>query len=76
MGLDLNTLAAHGKYLVLHTDNLTIPIQMQLCQKQKTFPPIFAAFSKSLWDFERFEQKDDPHSFCVSEITDSENMVR
>ena len=49
---------------------------MQLCQKQKTFPPIFAAFSKSLWDFERFEQKDDPHSFCVSDITDSENMVR
>ena len=23
-----------------------------------------------------FEEKDDPHSFCISEITDSENVVR
>ena len=37
LGLLLNTLAADEKYLVLHRDNLTIPIQMQLSPKQKTF---------------------------------------
>ena len=31
---------------------------------------------KSIWNFERFEIKDDPHQFCVSEITDAENMVK
>ena len=37
LGLLCNTLAANEKYLVLHRDNLTIPIQMQLSKKQKTF---------------------------------------
>ena len=35
LGLLLNTLAADEKYPVLNRDNLTIPIQMQLSQKQK-----------------------------------------
>ena len=37
LGLLLNTLATDEKYPVLNRDNLTIPIQMQLSQKQKTF---------------------------------------
>ena len=37
LGLLVNTLAADEKYPVLNTDNLTIPIQMQLSQKQKSF---------------------------------------
>ena len=37
LGLLVNTLAADEKYPVLNRDNLTIPIQMQLSQKQKTF---------------------------------------
>ena len=36
LGLLVNTLAADEKYPVLNTDNLTIPIQMQLSQKDKT----------------------------------------
>ena len=48
LGLDFNALAAHGKYLVLHIINLTIPIQMQLSQKQKTFPQIFAKYIQNL----------------------------
>ena len=36
-GLLVNTLATDEKYLVLNRDNLKIPIQMQLSQKQKTF---------------------------------------
>ena len=76
LGLLVNTLAADEKYPVLNRDNLTIPIQMQLSQKQKTFSQFFAAFLKSTLNFEHFEKKDDPHRFCISEITDSENVVR
>ena len=75
-GLLVNTLAADEKYLVLHSDYLMIPIQMKLCQKQKTFSQIFAAFLKSRLNFKYFDRKDDPHSFCISEITDSESVVR
>ena len=53
-----------------------MPTQMQLSQKQKTFSKFFDAFQKSRLNFERFEKKDDTHNFCISEITDSEKMVR
>ena len=33
----VNTLATEEKYPVLNRENLTIPIQIQLFQKQKTF---------------------------------------
>ena len=76
MGLLVNTLAADEKYPVLNRDNLTIPIQMLLSQKRKIFSEFLAAFLKSRLNFEHFEQKDDPHRFCISKITDSENVVR
>ena len=44
LGLLVKTLATDEKYLVLDRDNLTIPIQMQLSQKEKSFSPIFASF--------------------------------
>ena len=44
LGLLVNTLAADEKYPVLNRDSLTIPIQMQLSQKQKKFSQIFAEF--------------------------------
>ena len=43
LGLLVNTLAADEKHLVLHRDNLTIPIQMQLSQKKKFFLWIFSS---------------------------------
>ena len=72
----VSSLAADEKYPVLNRDNLTIPIQMQLSQEQKTFSQFLAAFSKSRLNVEYFLKKDDPHRFCISEITDSENVVR
>ena len=66
----VNTLAGDEKYPVLNRDNLTIPIQMQLSEKQKTFSQFFAAFLKCISNFERFEKKDDPHRFCISQIRD------
>ena len=76
LGLLVNTSAVDEKYPVLNRDNLTIPIQMQLSQKQKTFSQFFAAFLKSTLNFKHFESKDDPHRFCIFEVTDSENVVR
>ena len=43
----VNTLATDEKYPVLNRENLTIPIQMQLSQKQKTFSEFFYEFLKS-----------------------------
>ena len=76
LGMLVNTLAADKKYRVLNRDNLTIPIQMQLSQKQKNFAQFFAAFLKSTINFKSYEKKDDAHRFCVYELTDSVNVVR
>ena len=76
LGLLVNTLTADERYPVLNRDNLTIPIQMQLSQKQKTFSGFFTAFSKSRSTFEHFDKKNDPHRFCNFEITNSGNVVR
>ena len=75
LGLLLNTLAAEEKYALLNKDNITIPIQMQLSQKQKTFSEFFASFFKSRGNFEHFDKENDPRIFCYFEITDSENLV-
>ena len=75
-GLLVKTLAADEKYLLLKRDNLTIPIQMQLSQKQKTFSQFLGAFLKSTINFKYFEEKDYPHRFCISDITASKNVVR
>ena len=55
LGLLVNTLAADEKYLVLHRDNLTIPVQMQLSEKQKTLAQFFAPFLKPILSFKHFE---------------------
>ena len=70
------TLAADDKYPFLNRDNLAIPIQMQLSWKQKNCSRIFSAFLKSVLNFKNFEKKDDPHRFCISQIMESENVVR
>ena len=75
-GLLVNTLAADGKYPVLNRDNLTIPILMQLSHKQKCFFQFFAAILKSRLNLQCFEEKDNRHRFCTSDITDSEKVVR
>ena len=76
LGLLLNILATDEKDPVLNRDNLTIPIETQLSGKQKTFSQSSPAFFKSSLNFQHFDKKDDPHRFLISEITDSENVVR
>ena len=72
----MNTLDADEKYPVFNRENLTIPLQMQLSEKEETFSQFLAAFLKSRLNSKHFETKIDPHSFCISEFTDSENVVR
>ena len=72
----VNTLTTDEKYPLLNRKNLTIPIQMQLSHKKRTFPEFFAASLKSSLNFKRFQKKDDPHIVCILEVRDSENVVR
>ena len=48
------------------------PVRKQLSQKRKAFSRIFLAFSKSAWNIEHFQKKDDLDSWFISEITHSE----
>ena len=43
---------------------------MELSKKQKNFPEFVASVLTYTANFEHFEKKDDPHSLCISEITD------
>ena len=76
LGLLVNPFAGDEKYPLLNRDNLTIPIQMKISQKQKTFAEFFLAFLRSRINLKYFETEDDLHRFCIFEITDSENVVR
>ena len=50
-------------------------IQMHLPQEPKFFSEFFPAFFESALNFEPFLKKDDPHSLCISEITDHERRA-
>ena len=75
LGLIVNTLAGDEKFPNLNRDNLTVPIQMQLSQKQKRFSEFFASILKSSLNFNYFTKKYDTHRFCISEMTESEKVV-
>ena len=47
LGIFVNTLTADGKYPVPGCENLQLPIQMQLSEKQKTFSEFFVPFLES-----------------------------
>ena len=70
--LFVNTLTADDKYSLINGGILMQPIQMQLSQKQETFSGFFAAFSKSILNFDYFQKKDDSHGPYISDITNSE----
>ena len=50
-------------------------IQMHLSQKPKIFSEFFSPFFESALNFENLQKKDDPHSLCISEITDHERRA-
>ena len=50
------------------------PIQMQLSLKPEIFSHCFVASLVSTSNFEHFEEKDDRHSYFISEITVNERL--
>ena len=68
----VNTLTADDKYSLLNRDNLTQKIRTPLSKKHKAFSQFFLAFSKWTLNLEHFQNKYDPRSLFISEITDSE----
>ena len=70
--LFVQTLTPDDKYSLLKRDNLTQPIHVLVPEKQNTFSQFLSPFLKSTLNFQYFQRKDDPHSRCISEITDSE----
>ena len=57
-----NTLAVNDNNYLLNRDNLTHPIQRELCLKQKTFSEFFFALFKCILNFQHLPKNDDPHS--------------
>ena len=49
--------------------------QMHLSQKENNFSQFSSPFFQSALNFEHFQKKDDPHSLCISEITDHERRA-
>ena len=70
--LFVNILTDDDNYYLLYGDNLTQPIQILLYQKQKTFSEFFSTFLESTLNFPHIQNKDDPHSRCISQITVSQ----
>ena len=70
--LFVNTLNGDDKYSLLKRGYLTQHIQMHLSQKQKPFSPFFFCIMQIYIKIWTFTKKYDPHSSCISEITDSE----
>ena len=68
----LNTLNADDRYSLISKNKCIQPIQMHLFQKPKIFSEYFCAFFEFVLTFEHFQKKDDPHSLCISNITDHE----
>ena len=44
LGMFLNTLSADGEYLIEDWENLSLPVQMQLSEKRKSFSQFFLRF--------------------------------
>ena len=43
-------------------------------RNEKKISEFFSAFSKFRFNFEHFQRKDDPHSWCIFELTYSEKL--
>ena len=52
----VNILTVNDKYCLLNRDNLRLPIQMQLSQKQKIFSEFIAAFLKARLNSEHLQK--------------------
>ena len=68
----INISTTNEKYSLLNRANLREPIQVQLWKKGKTFPHFFSCIFQLQLTFWTSWKREDPDSWCISEITDSE----
>ena len=64
-----NTFTANYEYSCSNTENLPLPIEIQLSEKPKTFCQFSIAFLESTSHFDHFETKSEPYSLSISEVT-------
>ena len=69
--LFVNKFIPDDNYSLLNRDKVKEPIQILLSEKQKSFSQFFSSFLKCTLNCEHFQKKDDTHSRCISEITNS-----
>ena len=62
-------MTADDTYSLLNCDNLAHPIQRQLSTKQKFISDFVSAFLNYRCNFKHFEKKDDPLTWCISQVT-------
>ena len=77
LGLLVNTFSANYEYCN-NTDNLPLPVQMELSGKlmiELTFSWFFIAVFESALNFPHLEKKNQPHSSSISEVIDSQRRV-
>ena len=75
LGMFLNILTDDGMYPVQGCENLQLPIQMQLSDKQNNFSQFFVPFLESTSNFKHFEKKDDSRSYFIREIRHCERVA-
>ena len=54
LGVSVNTLTADPKYPIQDCENLQLPIQMQLSEKEKALSSFFVLFLESKSNFNHF----------------------
>ena len=64
-------LTANYEYSRSNSENLPLPIEMQLSEKSKIFSKFFIGFLESTLNFE----KNEPHSSIIPEVIDSERCA-
>ena len=67
-----NGFTAGHKFSLLNREKLKQPIQMELSKKKKSFLSFLRCISEMWMKFWTLSKKDDPHSWCISDVTDSE----
>ena len=68
----LNTLTADDKYSLRNRRKLPQAIEKKLSKKEKAF--FYVAILKTALKFEHFSKRDEPHSWCIFEIKNSEKV--
>ena len=72
----VNTLTGNAKYSVQDCDNLPLPIQMQLSEKQKTLPQLFVPFLESTSNFKLLEKKIIVIAYVFPKLQTVKNLSR